>query len=90
MLLTITNDRSLKMTTYDSQQMTKTAHAPGRALDLGLPEKNSIVMLCTAKDVVAALDNKWLIEKTVPFERSVQTAEGVRLAIDCLVWGKRS
>ncbi len=85
------------MTTYDSQQMTKPAQAPGRALDLGLPEKDSMrygpqhpVMLCTAEDVVADLGDELLIEKAAPFERSVQTAEGVRLAIDCLVRGKRS
>ncbi len=46
-------------------------------------------MLYTAEDVIAALDGELLIEKAVRVERVMETAEGNKLAIDCLVRGKR-
>jgi len=46
-------------------------------------------MLYTAEQVVAALGNELVIEKAVRVERLVATPNGIRVALDCLVRGKR-
>lgn len=46
-------------------------------------------MLYTAEQVVAALGDEIVIEKTGRVERPVQTPDGIKVAIDCLVRGKR-
>lgn len=46
-------------------------------------------MLYTAQQVVAALGNEIVIEKAGRVERPVQTQDGIKVAIDCLVRGKR-
>ena len=47
-------------------------------------------MLYTAEDVVAALEGALSIEKATRIERVVATAEGSKLAIDCVVRGTKS
>ena len=46
-------------------------------------------VLYTAEQVTAALGGELEIEKAGRVERSVETAEGIQIAIDCLVRGKR-
>ena len=46
-------------------------------------------VLYTASQVVAALDGELEIEKAGPVERPVETDEGPKVAIDCLVRAKR-
>ena len=46
-------------------------------------------MLYTAEQVVAALGNELVIEKAGRVERPVETPDGIRVALDCLVRGKR-
>ena len=46
-------------------------------------------MLYTAEQVVAALGNELEIEKAVRVERPVETPDGTRVALDCLVRAKR-
>ena len=46
-------------------------------------------MLYTAEQVVAALGNELVIEKAARVERSVETPDGIRVALDCLVRAKR-
>jgi ubiquinone/menaquinone biosynthesis C-methylase UbiE len=46
-------------------------------------------MLYTAEQVVAALGNELVIEKAGRIERPVETPDGIRVALDCLVRGKR-
>lgn len=46
-------------------------------------------MLYTAAQVVAALGGELAIEKASRIARSVETKEGIKVAIDCLVRGKR-
>lgn len=46
-------------------------------------------MLYTAEEVVAALGGELTIEKASRVERAVETADGTRIALDCLVRGKR-
>ncbi len=47
-------------------------------------------VLYTAEQVVAALGGELEIEKAGPVERPVETDDGTKVAIDCLVRGKRS
>lgn len=46
-------------------------------------------VLCTAEQVVAALRGELEIEKATPVDRPVQTDDGVKVAIDCLVRARR-
>jgi hypothetical protein len=46
-------------------------------------------MLYTAEQVVAALGNELVIEKAGRIERPVETPDGIRVALDCLVRAKR-
>lgn len=46
-------------------------------------------MLYTAEQVVAALGNELVIEKAGRVERPVETPDGIRVALDCLVRCKR-
>ncbi len=46
-------------------------------------------VLCTAEQVVAAPGGETLVEKAGRVERPVETKGGVKVAIDCLVRGKR-
>jgi SAM-dependent methyltransferase len=46
-------------------------------------------VLYTAEQVVAALGGELEIEKAGPVERPVETDDGTKVAIDCLVRGKR-
>jgi SAM-dependent methyltransferase len=46
-------------------------------------------MLYTAEQVVAALGNELVIEKAGRVERPVETPDGIRVALDCLVRAKR-
>lgn len=46
-------------------------------------------MLYTAEQVVAALGNELVIEKAGRVERPVETPDGIRIALDCLVRAKR-
>jgi SAM-dependent methyltransferase len=46
-------------------------------------------MLYTADEVVAALGNELVIEKAGRFNRFVETPDGIRVALDCLVRGRR-
>ena len=54
----------------------------------GGPQHPSV--LYTADQVVAALGGRLQIEKAGPVERPVETDDGPRVAIDCLVRGKRA
>lgn len=47
-------------------------------------------MLYTAEDVVAALDGMLEIEKAGPVDRPVETDDGTKIAIDCLVRARRA
>ncbi|MGD8377825.1 MAG: class I SAM-dependent methyltransferase [Acidobacteriota bacterium] len=47
-------------------------------------------LLYTAEEVVTALGGSLQIEKAHPVERPVETDEGIRVAIDCLVRGNRA
>lgn len=53
----------------------------------GGPQKPEV--LYTAEQVVAALGGALEIEKAGPVERPVETEDGVQVAIDCLVRGRR-
>lgn len=46
-------------------------------------------VLYTAQEVVAALGGEIEIEKAGPVDRSVETDDGIKVAIDCLVRGRR-
>jgi SAM-dependent methyltransferase len=46
-------------------------------------------VLYTAEQVVAALDGELEIDKAIRVERPVETAEGVKVALDCLVRAHR-
>ncbi|WP_199534721.1 class I SAM-dependent methyltransferase [Rhodoferax lacus] len=46
-------------------------------------------MLYTAEQVVAALGDELVIEKASRVERPVETPDGIRVALDCLVRAKR-
>ena len=46
-------------------------------------------MLYTAEQVVAALGNELVIEKAGRVERPVETPDGIRVALDCLVRARR-
>ncbi len=53
----------------------------------GGPQRADV--LYTAEQVVAALGGALEIEKAGPVERPVETDDGVKVAIDCLVRGRR-
>lgn len=58
-------------------------------LTLGYDSHQNPDMYYTAKQVVAALGGELVIEKASRIYRPVETADGVKVVVDCLVRGKR-
>jgi SAM-dependent methyltransferase len=58
-------------------------------LEHGYGGPQDSAMLYTAEQVVAALGNGLQINKAGRVDRPVRTDDGIKVAIDCLVWGRR-